>query len=133
MTRLFFRLRGLLALSNRPDRDLSLEKFITPTPGVRQEVRQREQVIDQYIEPYIQKVEPRLRMALRTSTAGMDASNLTPEGVRAALTDRKWRIARMLQEYPHTRGAEESFRRESQDIEELLSVLPTISVGPNEA
>jgi hypothetical protein len=133
MTRFFSRLRGLLASSIHPNRDLNLHKFIIPAPELRQEVLQQEEAIDQYIEPYIQKVEPRLRMALRTSTAGMDASNLTPEGVRAALVDRKWRIDRILQEYPHTPGAEESFRQESQAIEELLSVLPTISAGQNEA
>jgi hypothetical protein len=133
MARFFSRLRGLLASSIRPNRDLNLDKFIIPAPELRQEVLQQEQAIDQYIEPYIQKVEPRLRMALRTSTAGMDTSNLTPEGVCAALVDRKWRIGRILQEYPHTPEAEESFRQESQAIEELLSVLPTISAGQNEA
>jgi len=70
---------------------------------------------------------------LRTGTSGMSVSSLNPKGVLAALQNRKWRIESLLREYSHSAGAEESFRQESRDIEELESLLNRLFSGRNEA
>ena len=110
-----------------------MRNFTAQVPGLREHELQREQQIDKYVDSFIHTVPPHLRMALRTATAGMDVSRLNLEGVLAALAHRQWRIGWLLQEYTHTTGAEESYRKESRDIEELKSVLPGAHPDRNEA
>jgi hypothetical protein len=133
MPRLLPRLSAFLASPFGRNRKLSASNFIAPDPKVQQEERQREQQIDRYIDSFIHEIPPRLRMALRTGTSGMSVSSLNPEGVLAALQGRKWRIESLLREYSHSTGAEESFRQESRDIEELKSLLNRLFSGQNEA
>ena len=98
----------------------------------REEIR-RESQIDAYLDTFINNVPPHLRMALRTATSRMDESKLNQAGILSALESRTARIEMLLQEYKHEPQAEDSFRKEIQQIKALKPILSTSINKENEA
>ena len=72
-------------------------------------------------------------MALRTATSRMDESKLNQAGILSALESRTARIEMLLQEYKHEPQAEDSFRKEIQQIKALKPILSTSINKENEA